>query len=383
MSAVAWEKCDPIVIKGAQFWEPPLIVECYRKFLPGLDQMPKPEEWALFYARHAAEAIKTGTTIHLSRKREKAPVTADISPNGDLFIAFRHSTFITSERKKIKQAWDVVRKQPVIRSVEPYGKHTDEHTEVEKEAQEDLGKAPWMVKEYHRGSYFNGAIDKQVVILEKFKSDLFDFIQKNEKLTAVELKRIMHQLLQQLADIHTRGIHKDLKTENVLIHKDLRVAIADFEFYRRLNDPKKLAQYRVGTPCMHPPEFAKKELSRSSDFLDVTTPAYDVWAMGLIFFELIYWNKQAPSWMKLKGYKQLQKIVRCSERSWIPDQDSKDPAHILMRWMLSTDPKKRPSASEALEFFEQMAFRSPSASDRTDPPSEKRSSDTPAPCEAI
>lgn len=384
MSVTLPKHLSEITIKGETHSVPPLVAECYARFLPGMQRLPKPEEWALFYAGHAARAIATKQPLHLSRKREKAPVTADIGPNGDLFIAWRHSCFSKSddEMKKVKKASDVIRQKTVIRSVERENEYTQEHLQAEREAQEDFADAPWMVKEYFRGAYSNELFDKFVKITDLMEGgDLFNFIKDHDPLELSDMKKIMHQLLQQLEQIHRKGIHKDLKTENIFMTKDLKISIADFGFYIRHNDRTRLSLYRVGTTFTHSPEFAAKELRGNSDFTDVNTPGYDVWAMGLIFFELYYWNKYSVPWIELKEAAMLERIAT-THCSWLPNKNSREPIHVLMRNLLAPDPKERLSARQALEYFEKEVLPDRSPSSKTNPPQEKAPSPVAWICDA-
>ncbi|ETN64098.1 mitogen-activated protein kinase kinase kinase 7 [Anopheles darlingi] len=93
-----------------------------------------------------------------------------------------------------------------------------------------------------------------------------------------------HLILAKFADIadglvylHQRNvIHRDLKPENVLICADNRLKLADFGISKIMHD-EDLNRTIVGTPLYMAPEVAK---GRDYDYKS------DVWALGIIFYEL-------------------------------------------------------------------------------------------------
>ena len=55
--------------------------------------------------------------------------------------------------------------------------------------------------------------------------------QKNKKATEENVKVILKDMLKALAYLHSKNIvHRDLKLENILISKDMRIKLIDFGF---------------------------------------------------------------------------------------------------------------------------------------------------------
>ena len=106
----------------------------------------------------------------------------------------------------------------------------------------------------------------------------------NEKIT----RHIILQVVQAMLYCHSRGvIHRDLKLENVLFRNEpdpmdeddlgaFNVKIIDFGIAGVAND-----KVDAGTLSYMAPECLEKT------FAD-TTPAIDVWAIGIMFYAMIY-----------------------------------------------------------------------------------------------
>lgn len=73
-------------------------------------------------------------------------------------------------------------------------------------------------------------------------------------------------------------IHRDLKPANILITESQELKIADFGFAIKAIDAPKSNKYNVGSPLYMAPESLKK---------NEYTLKTDVWALGVIFFEML------------------------------------------------------------------------------------------------
>lgn len=70
--------------------------------------------------------------------------------------------------------------------------------------------------------------------------ELYRLVDSNQALSDNLVKYLFAQLLQGLNELHRKGfVHRDIKPENLLINKDLKLVIADFNFAARL-DPSPL-----------------------------------------------------------------------------------------------------------------------------------------------
>ena len=90
---------------------------------------------------------------------------------------------------------------------------------------------------------------------------------------------VMRGMLTGLAVAHNKGlIHRDIKPDNVLINSDHRVKLADFGLVRAAADATHSTDQIVGTVSYLSPEQVDGSLM---------TPASDVYAAGIVLFELL------------------------------------------------------------------------------------------------
>ncbi|XP_051465505.1 serine/threonine-protein kinase MAK isoform X3 [Apus apus] len=176
---------------------------------------------------------------------------------------------------------------------------------------------------------------------------------------------MMYQILQGLAFIHKHGFfHRDMKPENLLCIGPELVKIADFGLARELRSQPPYTDY-VSTRWYRAPEV----LLRSS----VYSSPIDMWAVGSIMAELYTLRPLFPGTSEVdeifkicqvlgtpkksdwpEGYHlasamnfRFPQCVPISLKTLIPNASNE--AIQLMSDMLNWNPKKRPTASQALK----------------------------------
>ena len=86
------------------------------------------------------------------------------------------------------------------------------------------------------------------------------------------------QITLSLLALHSKQIlHRDVKTLNIFIKEDV-LKLGDFGISKALENEEDMAQTKCGTPYFMPPEVCKN--------FPYDAKA-DVWAMGVIIYELI------------------------------------------------------------------------------------------------
>lgn len=99
-----------------------------------------------------------------------------------------------------------------------------------------------------------------------------------KKLSEDLLKKVVRQIVSALIYLHSQGIvHRDLKPLNILLRKDLSVALIDFDLSAYLPPTKpKILRTRCGTP-----NFAAPEIYQGYD------EKIDCWSLGVILYAML------------------------------------------------------------------------------------------------
>ncbi len=186
-----------------------------------------------------------------------------------------------------------------------------------------------------------------------------------------EVKTLLHQLLSAVAQLHDNWIiHRDLKTSNLLMNNRGQLKLADFGLARRYGEPMEAGAMTTLVVTLW---YRAPELLLGADEYDT---AIDMWSVGCIFAELLL---NEPLFTAKNEAEQLSKIFRLlgqpTEDVWpglrkLPGATAlqkaaaqpfsvlrhKFPANRgltelgldLLQRLLTYDPRKRISASDAL-----------------------------------
>ncbi|KAM9597729.1 serine/threonine-protein kinase Nek8 isoform 3-T4 [Trichechus inunguis] len=145
----------------------------------------------------------------------------------------------------------------------------------------------------------------------------------------------MHQILLALHHVHTHLIlHRDLKTQNILLDKHrMVVKIGDFGISKILSSKSK-AYTVVGTPCYISPELCEgKPYNQKSD----------IWALGCVLYELAS-LKRAFEAANLPAL-----VLKIMSGTFAPISDRYSPElRQLVLSLLSLEPSQRPPLSHIM-----------------------------------
>ncbi|XP_058870732.1 serine/threonine-protein kinase MAK-like isoform X8 [Acipenser ruthenus] len=209
--------------------------------------------------------------------------------------------------------------------------------------------------------------DHLYFVFEYMKENLYQLMKDRNKLFPESvIRNIMYQIIQGLAFIHKHGFfHRDMKPENLLCMGPELIKIGDFGLAREIRSRPPYTDY-VSTRWYRAPEV----LLRSS----VYSSPVDMWAVGCIMAELYTLrplfpgNSEVDEIFKIcqvlgtvkkndwpEGYQlagsmnfRFPQCVPTHLKTLIPNASNE--AIALMRDMLQWDPKKRPTAIQALRY---------------------------------
>jgi p21-activated kinase 1 len=132
--------------------------------------------------------------------------------------------------------------------------------------------------------YDSYATEKAVWIAMEYVSGgkLTDLL--NEEYTETEIAAILKETLHALDFLHKRGlIHRDVKSDNILITRTGEIKLADFGFTCMLDEKRPKRRSVVGTPYWMAPEVVR---AQEYDSL------IDVWSLGVMALEMA--NGEVP-----------------------------------------------------------------------------------------
>ncbi|XP_056377123.1 serine/threonine-protein kinase MAK isoform X3 [Hyla sarda] len=210
--------------------------------------------------------------------------------------------------------------------------------------------------------------DQLYFVFEYMKENLYQLMKDREKkmFTENEIRNIMFQVLSGLAFVHKHGFfHRDMKPENLLCMGPELVKIADFGLVRELRSQPPYTDY-VSTRWYRAPEVLLRSLAYSSPI--------DIWAVGSIMAELYTLRPLFPGTSEVDEIFKICQVLGTPKKSDWPEgyqlaasmnfrfpqcvpinlktliPNASEEALTLMKDMLQWDPKRRPTASQALRY---------------------------------
>ncbi|KAM9317497.1 LOW QUALITY PROTEIN: serine/threonine-protein kinase SIK1 [Gastrophryne carolinensis] len=175
--------------------------------------------------------------------------------------------------------------------------------------------------------------DMIYIVTEYAKNgELFDYLTVRGRLSEEEARGKFLQILAAVEYCHSQNIvHRDLKTENLLLGDNMEVKLADFGFGNFYMDGRPLSTWCGSPPYAAPEVFQGKEYEG---------PLLDVWSLGVVLYVLLCGSFpfDGPSLPVLR-----QRVL--DGRFRIPYYMSQE-CESLLRKMLAVDPAKRPSLAQ-------------------------------------
>lgn len=178
----------------------------------------------------------------------------------------------------------------------------------------------------------NGFIYMVLEMLEK--GNLYQYMYKHFPLPLADAMRFWLGAVRGIQYLHSQQVYmRDLKSENVLVGKNLQVKLCDFGWASRMSD-FEYRRLRGGTYIYMSPESLRGELQ------DL---ASDMWSLGVLLFELIHYKE--PYKIGLSSKEQLQ-FIQNSEIKFKQNLDERIRQLILD--LMNQDKHLRPSTDQVL-----------------------------------
>lgn len=186
--------------------------------------------------------------------------------------------------------------------------------------------------------YANFLEDKALMIVMEYAQGgtLFEYLQQKSGtlLEEDEIVRFFAQILLAMQHVHSKQIlHRDLKTQNILLDKRREVIkLGDFGISKVLTKSKAISV--VGTPCYISPELCEgKPYNQKSD----------IWALGCILYELTTLKRP------FEGQTLPALILKIMKGSFTPPAEHySDDLKRLILWLLEQDPERRPRIPQVM-----------------------------------
>jgi len=179
--------------------------------------------------------------------------------------------------------------------------------------------------------------DELWVVMELLRGGALTDIVTHARLDEEQIATVCKQCLKAMAYLHSQGvIHRDIKSDSILLASDGQVKLSDFGFCAQVSPDLPKRKSLVGTPYWMSPEV----ISRLP-----YGPEVDVWSLGVMVIEMI---DGEPPYFNEPPLQAMRKIRD------MPPPRLKNPQRASPRLlgfidkMLIRDPSQRATAAELL-----------------------------------